>query len=301
MTVGEPAPTAAFTASVVNLAASFDGSGSTDPDGTIASYAWDFGDRTTGTGATPSHTYATAGTYQVKLTVTDNRGGTGSLTKPLTVTTGPLAQDTFTRTVTGGWGTANTGGAWTLSGSTSLFAVGSGVGTMSMSGAGKGAAAALGSVSSTDTDVQMQFALDKASTGGGQYVSLVGRGISFTSDYRTKVVVSKTSTVEVTLSRIVGGTETELSSVVLPGVTYTPGTLYSVRMQVWGTGTTNLRAKVWKSSDVEPTAWTVTRTDATSSLQAPGWVGVACYLSGTATNAPVKLTVDNLMAGRTGN
>jgi hypothetical protein len=170
-----------------------------------------------------------------------------------------------------------------------------------MSGAGKGAAAALGSVSSTDTDVQMQFALDKASTGGGQYVSLVGRGISFTSDYRTKVVVSKTSTIEVTLSRIVGGTETELSSVVLPGVIYTPGTLYSVRMQVWGTGTTNLRAKVWKSSDVEPTAWTVTRTDATSSLQAPGWVGVACYLSGTATNAPVKLTVDNLMAGRTGN
>ena len=77
-------PTAAFTSSAVNLAASFDGSGSSDPDGTIASYAWDFGDGDTGTGATPSHTYATAGTYTVKLTVTDNGGATDTVTKPVT-------------------------------------------------------------------------------------------------------------------------------------------------------------------------------------------------------------------------
>src|SRR5438874_6330563 len=50
-----------------------DGSASSDPDaGQILTYAWDFGDGLTGTGVTPSHTYALAGDYIVTLTVTDN-------------------------------------------------------------------------------------------------------------------------------------------------------------------------------------------------------------------------------------
>lgn len=62
----------------VNVALTFNGSASTDPDGTIVSYSWDFGDGNTGTGATPSHTYTTANTYNVTLTVTDNMSATDS-------------------------------------------------------------------------------------------------------------------------------------------------------------------------------------------------------------------------------
>ncbi len=69
-------PTASFTSNCDQLTCSFDGSGSTDSDGTIASYAWDFGDGATATGVSPQHAYAAAGTYTVKLTVTDDRGGT---------------------------------------------------------------------------------------------------------------------------------------------------------------------------------------------------------------------------------
>ena len=58
----------------------FDGTSSADPDGTIASYQWDFGDGTTGTGATPTHTFTSAGTYNIGLTVTDNLGATASAT-----------------------------------------------------------------------------------------------------------------------------------------------------------------------------------------------------------------------------
>ena len=87
------APTAAFTSTAQNLTASFDGSATTDPDGTVASYSWDFGDKSAaGTGTRPSHTYPTAGTYQVTLTVTDNQGAKGSVAHQVTVTaTAPTA------------------------------------------------------------------------------------------------------------------------------------------------------------------------------------------------------------------
>jgi PKD repeat protein len=70
-----------------NVAIHFDASGSYDPDGTIVSYVWDFGDGTTGTGVTTEHTYIEAGTYTVTLTVTDNDGASSSVTAEKTVET----------------------------------------------------------------------------------------------------------------------------------------------------------------------------------------------------------------------
>jgi PKD repeat protein len=68
-------PTAAFTVvSCLEVTCSFDASTSGDPDGSIASYAWDFGDGFTGTGVTTSHPYAVGGSYPVTLIVTDNVG-----------------------------------------------------------------------------------------------------------------------------------------------------------------------------------------------------------------------------------
>ena len=71
-------PTAAFTPDMFSagVPVKFDASASSDPDGTIARYDWDFGDGTTlaDGGPTPSHTYATAGSYDVSLTVTDDIG-----------------------------------------------------------------------------------------------------------------------------------------------------------------------------------------------------------------------------------
>jgi len=77
-------PVARFAASVLTglspLAVDFDAETSYDPDGTIASYAWDFGDGATATGVTTSHTFTatTAQTYTVTLTVTDDDGATAS-------------------------------------------------------------------------------------------------------------------------------------------------------------------------------------------------------------------------------
>lgn len=81
------APTASASYSCQGLACAFDGSGSSDPDGTVVGYSWDFGDDTgPGTGVAPSHTYDAGGTYAVTLTVTDDAGESASTTVIIAVT-----------------------------------------------------------------------------------------------------------------------------------------------------------------------------------------------------------------------
>ena len=67
----------------------------------------------------------------------------------------------------------------------------------------------------------------------------------------------------------------------------------NVRLQAEdnGTPTTELRAKIWKSGTTEPGAWTVSGSDNTAALQAPGAVGLQNYLSGSATNAPIRASI----------
>src|SRR5690606_31670996 len=71
---GNEDPEAAFTVNATDLGVAVDGSDSTDSDGTVASYAWAFGDGATDTGETATHTYAAPGTYTITLTVTDDVG-----------------------------------------------------------------------------------------------------------------------------------------------------------------------------------------------------------------------------------
>jgi PKD repeat protein len=65
---------------LVDETVTFDASASYDPDGSIVSYEWDFGDNVTGTGMIVNHTYEEAGDYIVRLNVTDDEGETDSLT-----------------------------------------------------------------------------------------------------------------------------------------------------------------------------------------------------------------------------
>ncbi len=77
-------PVASFSFTTSGLTASFTDQ-SSDPDGSIASRAWNFGDGTTSTATNPSKTYAAAGTYTVTLTVTDNQGATNTTSRSVTV------------------------------------------------------------------------------------------------------------------------------------------------------------------------------------------------------------------------
>jgi len=79
-------PVADFTSSCLELACDFDASASTDPDGSVVSYAWDFGDGATATGATAHHDFAAGGDQSVTVTVTDNEGASTPLIKTVPVT-----------------------------------------------------------------------------------------------------------------------------------------------------------------------------------------------------------------------
>ncbi len=84
---GNAPPVAEFTTGQQpgTLTIDFDGGGSDDPDGSIVSYDWDFGDGTFGAGVAPSHAYAAAGSYDVSLTVTDDQGATDQVEQMVAV------------------------------------------------------------------------------------------------------------------------------------------------------------------------------------------------------------------------
>jgi PKD repeat protein len=132
-TVTDETPSAAFTIAVRNpesgQAIAFDGSPSRDPDGSISSYAWSFGDGSRAWGPAPTHTYSSPGTYSVTLTVTDSSGQRSSVTQQLTVSRGPTATFTVsaaqlvegtsvsfdgTASATGGLGAALQSYAWSF-------------------------------------------------------------------------------------------------------------------------------------------------------------------------------------------
>ncbi|MBP9602809.1 MAG: PKD domain-containing protein [Chromatiaceae bacterium] len=77
---------------ITGTAISFSSAGSSDTDGTIASYAWTFGDGGSATTANPSHAYATAGTFNVSLTVTDNLGKASTASATTATITAPVNQ-----------------------------------------------------------------------------------------------------------------------------------------------------------------------------------------------------------------
>ncbi len=287
-------PVAAFASAVSNLSVTFDGSGSSDPDGTVASYAWTFGDGTTGSGATPTHQYAAAATYNVTLMVTDNQGATNSIIKAITTTAAAasIAADAFGRTAAGQWGTADTGGAWTTTGSASLFAVDGSSGTMNLSVPGTALVASLNSVSTANLNAVADISVNATAVGNGVALTMIGRQVG-KSNYELKIRLLPGGVVHLTLSKVISGTETIFKEVNISGLTYNVGDVLRFRFQIVGTGTATLSGKVWKLGTTEPTAAQITQTDSTAALQSAGSFALQAFLSGSSTN-PMIVKWDNL-------
>ena len=202
-----------------------------------------------------------------------------------------LANDTFTRTASSSWGSANTGGAWTLTGTATNFAVNGSAGTISTA-KGITRKAFLTAVSSDNADVTVSFSIPVVPAGGSATIYLIGRGTA-TDWHGVKATISTAGVMQLIAVRSVAGTETVLGSTATVPGTFTAGAVWKIRVQVSGTGTTTINGRLWTGT--EPGTWAVSQTD-TVGPQVAGGIGITTYAGSAVTNGPFVYSIDDLTA-----
>jgi Malectin domain/Kelch motif/Cep192 domain 4 len=206
-----------------------------------------------------------------------------------------VASDTFTRTLTGAWGTADVGGAWSvLAGSASNFAVNGSKGTIVTPTKSVQQLAHLGTASVRDVDYRVEISISTAVAKGskGLFSSLVLRHQASGADYRVGLYLTGTGKVFI---RGQTNTGTNIFADADTGLTFTAGDTFVLRVQAEGVNPTTIRAKAWKAGAAEPSAWMVTASDTTAALQTAGTLGIRTLNS---TSAVTTLSFDNLRADR---
>lgn len=150
-------------------------------------------------------------------------------------------------------------------------------------------------VSVADVVVSSSVTTSVAPAGGSHFAYVAARWLDVDNCYLARVEFPVSGFILLTVRKRVAATETALGSTFTSALTYTPGTPYSVELDVSGT---TLRAKLWQTSASKPTAWSVTTTD--SALTLPGRVGTRSLLSVNATGTPIVYTWDDFKAAAKG-
>jgi PKD repeat protein len=277
------APVPSFTNTVSGLGVSVDASASTASDGATLSYSWNWGDGTAAsTGKTATHSYGVSGSYTIVLTVTDSLAASASKSTSVSASNAPaaVAKDDFGRSVTGGWGSADTGGAYSVMyGSASSTSVSGGVGVVALAPSDTRNLMLTGA-QAQDTTTSVVFSLDAAPSTGGAYAGVVARQMANTNDnYTTRVWLNSNGSVWLVIQH--GGTV--LRALQLPGITRAAGDSFNLQVSVTGTSPTTIAAKLWRVGTAEPASAQLTVTDSSAALQGSGYVGLHAARAGSAT------------------
>ncbi|CAM5534858.1 hypothetical protein AQI96_12875 [Streptomyces canus] len=197
--------------------------------------------------------------------------------------------DSLSRTVApGGWGTSDSGAAYSTGGGTGTdFSVGSGYGIHTMTSVSAARRTYVG-YNYPELDYYGSIAVSAIATGGSIFGALTGRYQDVSNVYLAMAEFTTASTLILSLRKRVAGAETTLASFT-PGITYSAGTFYRIRLQIIGT---TLKAKIWAASSLEPGPWQIVATD--SSLNTPVFLGVYSILAGANTNVSPQVRYDNL-------
>ncbi len=255
---------------------------------------------TAGLNRTPTHGYLSVSATTDRLTGTFIPTNGGSFADVFSVTrpTSAFAADTFTRSTASGFGSAPTGGIWTVSPTslTSRTSVSAGSGVIRLDPGVDVKGVRLDAATAQSTDLRATIWPETAVTGGGVYLGVIGRRTS-AGDYRGNIRLLPNGVVRVGVARASStGVETALqSAVAIPEFPSNTGRL-AVRLQVTGSAPTTLRLKVWPATGPEPASWQSTATDSTAGLQGPGSTGIRAYLSGTSGTGATTVRVDDWVA-----
>lgn len=203
----------------------------------------------------------------------------------VTAVTGGMA-DSFGRTVSGGWGAADAGGTWTVTGTAADYSVGSGYGVAAQPTVNV-AHLTLLPAPSADVDLYVDVAASALATGASLVTGLIARAVDNSNCYQARVEITTGNAVVLSVRRRVGGTETLLGSAYTHPTAYTAGAWWRVRFQVVGTV---LSAKVWPAASPEPASWQVITFD--TNLTAAASIGTRSF-RGTGNTTAAQMRFDN--------
>lgn len=217
----------------------------------------------------------------------------GKLSKndPLQVGTVAVA-DNFTRTVSSGWGTADTGQSWAVSGTASDWSVSSGAGRLSFPTANVARAARFASPHNfLDIDAQFTVSAPAVMTGASTVYALQTRYIDGSNHYLLSCELNPAGTITAKIRRVVGGTSFVLATLAdIPGLSYAPNQKIRVRVIHQGV---DLRVKIWPDGSDQPDAWAVTAADDT--FPDAGLIGIYLWcVVGNTNTKPLVIAVDDL-------
>lgn len=201
---------------------------------------------------------------------------------------GPAVLDAFGRTEANGWGNADSGQAWTVSGvAASNFSVGGGLGVHSIPSVGSTLVSAL-PVSIADLDLYFDVVSSVTPTGAGFELMVQCRYVDANNNLDVRLFPGTGGAVTIAIRETAGGVETTDGFPTVTGAT--PTTTTRVRLQADGS---DLRARAWPASGTQPTTWDVELAGLTH-LTA-GSIRLSSIIPGGVSNAtPFEIRWDNL-------
>jgi hypothetical protein len=206
----------------------------------------------------------------------------------------PVIQDTFTRSVSGGFGNADTGQAWTvatLGDSPSRYSVNGGTFQANFSVTDTNTLSATIDAGVTDIDYSVDFGIFIGTAGGGNVSQWVGgRATDFNNMYAARLDLQTDGSLILLLLKNVAGATTGLAAgyVVLTSG-HTSGEMWRIRLAAIGS---DIRAKAWKVGTLEP-GWQMMATDTSLTTGTKLLVGPWAQPSNTNTK-PFPVAMDNL-------
>ncbi|MEU2730121.1 hypothetical protein ABZ650_20630 [Streptomyces griseoviridis] len=197
--------------------------------------------------------------------------------------------DSFSRTSTSGWGTSDSGLAWSSvgGGSATDYTVSGGYASHVLSTVNDTRRTGI-AAPGPDFDIYCDMTASAAATGDSLYGAVCARMLDANNMYMLRAEFTTSGSLLVTVRKMVGGTQTQLGSSYTAPVGYSPGTFVRFRFQGVGGA---LRAKVWRVGDGEPGVWNVDTTD--TSLTAPAQIGTrSVRVTGNTNAASVEVRYD---------
>lgn len=208
-----------------------------------------------------------------------------------------IARDNFSRTVSDGWGSAEFGGQYVLSGEGARLSADGFSGLLAL---GPGAAGSASLTRAIGRDVTVEFTLGAGTLPADSEakVSILSRLAPDGSAYSATIDLSESGEVTVSLEAVTqAGAQTIAGPVLVSDVA--SGMDIRIRAEVIDTDPATIRLDVWPAGEPEPAAWQAQVSDWTAQLQRAGTIAIGWSSSSSQSDTESLLTFDDLLATST--